>query len=124
PLLAEEEKPDAPTPKPAERISPNKIFRLNQRVYDTTGTIAPRDWERIQILCEDCFEQTGCPLVVVVLNHLSETGDDSGDIRGACEKLLAQFKTGLANPEKTVLLLIGRNPQQKWLVYFWMGKEL
>lgn len=81
-------------------------FRLDRHVYDTTGMLSATDLSGIQSLCEEHYRLDGYPLAVVVLNHLSETGDSSGSLEEVGLQLLGQLQAGRRNPEYAVVLIL------------------
>lgn len=81
-------------------------FRLDRHVYDTTGLLSATDLSGIQSLCEEHYRLDGYPLAVVVLNHLSETGDSSGSLEEVGLQLLEQLQAGRRNPEYAVVLIL------------------
>lgn len=81
-------------------------FRLDRHVYDTTGLLSAMDLSGIQSLCEEHYRLDGYPLAVVVLNHLSETGDTSGSLEEVGLQLLGQLQAGRKKPEYAVVLIL------------------
>lgn len=81
-------------------------FRLDLHVYDTTGSLSATDLSGIQSLCEEHYRLDGYPLAVVVLNHLSETGNSSGSLEEVGLQLLGQLQAGRRNPEYAVVLIL------------------
>lgn len=90
--------------EPPEPLPPGLAFRMDRRVFDTTGLLGDNELQRIQMMLEEFQAQTQSTMAVVVLNRLSETGPTAHtDVSG---KLLDQYKLVVQNSGQCVLFLI------------------
>ncbi|MCZ7649040.1 MAG: TPM domain-containing protein [Planctomycetota bacterium] len=110
----------AKTPKAGEGKDATGLFRLDRYVYDTTGTLTPLEADRIQLQCEDFHQRSQCPIAVVVLNRLAETGDRSGDAITTAKALMEQLCVNRKNPDLGLLMLVALEDGQ---VAIWMGGD-